>query len=383
VSRRIPSGPRDGVDVGVEQEWRVTVGDAPVDFRTLVRGVTHDLPRRDPGDPNAVRLPSGVGLTADGWEAELVTPPIGLGSTAPARIVRFLGEGRAELSERLWQQGHTAELTGFSTHLNVTCDDRHVVAAARLLAHRCSPAVALLLESADSVGLLVRPRRGRLEIGSDHLAGPQLEVAIAGVSAIALLCAASTGRGRRREPGSALDLPELDLEITMARERFGHYVDRRASGEDLYALGRSTVLRTAAGSSVSAGDHLKAVWQLARPHAERRGLDPTPVDAAVDGQTPLPCEATPDAAGAEADPPPPPLPPPDLPDLDDRTRPFGTVQVAWATWNVTAWRCTGPSGQECFVVVPRADHVGFLSVLDAGELDRPLARRLARRRLSR
>ena len=50
------------------------------------------------------------------------------------------------------------------------------------------------------------------------------------------------------------------------------------------------------------------------------------------------------------------------------------------TWNVTAWRCSSPDGGEYFLVIPRADHAGFLSVLDAGRLDRPLARRLKRAR---
>jgi hypothetical protein len=382
VARRIPAGPRDGIDIGVEQEWRLRIDGIPVDFRQLVRSVTSDLPHRDPGDPNAVRLPGGVALTADGWEAELVTPPVPLGPSAPELIAKLLADGLAETSRRLLQHGYAPGFTGFSTHVNVTCPDRRVVRTAQLLASRCSPAVALMLESVNSAGLLIRPRRGRLELGSDHLDGQHLEVALIAVSAIVVLCAASAGRRGAR--GSVRSVPELDLTIVPARERFGYYVDRRASGSDLYSAGRAAVLRTAAGSTITAGDHLAAVWELARPHARRLGLDPTAVDAAVTGRSSLPCEVgdrsdAPVAVTAlgrhranESR--------PENPDLRRRQRPFGLVEAAWVTWNVTAWRCSSPDGGEYYLVIPRADHAGFLSVLDSGRLDRPLARRLRRAR---
>lgn len=166
-----PAGPRDGIDIGVEQEWRLLIDGVPMDFRRLVREVTSDLPHRDPGDPNAVRLPGGVGLTADGWEAELVTPPVPLGPSAPELVGLLLDDGLAEMSRRLLQHGYAPGFTGFSTHVNVTCPDDRAVRTAQLLARRCSPAVALPLESVDSAGLLIRSRRGRLEIGADHLGG--------------------------------------------------------------------------------------------------------------------------------------------------------------------------------------------------------------------
>lgn len=383
VARRIPAGPRDGIDVGVEQEWRLRVDGAPLDFRRLVRTITSDLPHRDPGDPNAVRLSSGVGLTADGWEAELITPPLPLGPAAPELIGNLLADGLAELSKRLLQHGYAPGFSGYSTHVNVTCPDQRVVRTAQLMAQRCSPAVALLLESSDSAGLLIRPRRGRLEIGADHLDGTLLEVALTAVPAIVLLCAASADRRGPRRKRSVRALPELDLAIVPARERFGHYVDRRASGTDLYTVGRAAVLRTSTGSTVTAADHLTAVWKLARPYARRLGLDPTRVDDVVAGRSRLPCEVedrsdAPAAVTSLGRQRPPARP--ELPDLRRRRRPFGVVEAAWATWNVTAWRCSAPDGGEYFLVIPRADHAGFLAVLDAGRLDRPLARRLKRAR---
>jgi hypothetical protein len=383
VARRIPAGPRDGIDIGVAQEWRLRIDDAPTDFRQVVRAITGDLPHRDPGDPNAVRLPSGVGLTADGWEAELVTPPVPLGPGSPELIGELLADGLADLSKRLLQNGYAPGFSGFSTHVHVTCPDQHVVRAAELLAWRCAPAMALLLESSDSAGLLIRPRRGRLEIGSDHLDGPLLEVALTAVPAIVLLGAASAERRGVRGKRSVRSLPELDLAIVPARDRFGHYVDRRASGTDLYTAGRAAVLRTSKGSTITAADHLSAVWQRARPYAQRLGLDPVPVDEVVAARSMLPCEVAdrsdePAAVAALGRPRPPARP--EIPDLRRRRRPFGVVEAAWVTWNVTGWRCSGPDGGEYFLVIPRADNAGFLTVLDAGRLDRPLARRLRRAR---
>ena len=284
VARRIPAGPRDGIDIGVEQEWRLRIDGAPVDFRQSVRSVTSDLAHRDPGDPNAVRLPSGVGLTADGWEAELITPPI------PART-RCARTGRRPAGRRSRRPVQAAPAARVRAGILRLLDPRQRHLSGSPGRPGGAAAGPALLAGG---GAPARVDATRTACWCDH--------GVAGSRSVRTIstgrCSRSHSRPCRRSrccarprPAAAVPaarrsvraLPELDLAIVPARERFGHYVDRRAAGTDLYTAGRAAVLRTSTGSTVTAGDHLAAVWQLARPHARRLGLDPAPVDDAVAG----------------------------------------------------------------------------------------------------
>src|SRR5690606_7067212 len=109
--------------VGVEHELQAHTGTTVRDFRSLLPTVAGPVLLCDPGDPRARRLRSGLALTADGWEAELVTPPLPLDAAAPATLARMLAEESARLLAALQRDVPTSRLTGFSTHINVSVPD--------------------------------------------------------------------------------------------------------------------------------------------------------------------------------------------------------------------------------------------------------------------
>ena len=58
--------------VGLEHEYSLSSNGERVDFRTLIHGLSLGGRRLDPGDANAYRLPSGLVLTCDAEDAEVV-----------------------------------------------------------------------------------------------------------------------------------------------------------------------------------------------------------------------------------------------------------------------------------------------------------------------
>jgi hypothetical protein len=279
--RRVVGVARWRRSFGVEHEFTVLdAGSAVVDFRRLI----HTLPvpgrRLDPVDGNAYRCRWGGVITADGREAEIATPPIELGPGFASAVVESAARGRAVL-ESILPVGLTVH--GYSTHLNVSVADKRVVRAARRFSARFAPALMLVMDRCTSPGLLVRPRRGRLELGGEFLGGTGLRAAVVMATGCALACA---GRGPRRVP------PPLSVRLEPTIERFGLYVDRGAFGSDLYRSGRSTVLRTGSGRTRTAQQHLEECWTVARS-AGSDVFDPTDlaiVDEMVTGRRPLPSE---------------------------------------------------------------------------------------------
>lgn len=279
--RRLARPPRRRRDLrlGVEHEYRVHGPDGRVDFREVVGNLDLGI-RADPTDPRAQRGPWGGVVTADGAEAEVATPPVVVGVGAAAAVVALARSGRGVLETALGD-GH--QLEGYSTHLNVSAPRRGDRRLATLFATVFAPAVMLLLDRPTSPGLLVRPRPGRLELGGEFCDGDELEVALTFALGGVLACRGRHGVSARRLA--------LDVDLEPARERYGWYVDRRAAGHDLYALGRGTPLsRTRSGEVVTAGRHLEQTWGLAR--ARLGGLvgaeELARVDAVVGSADPLP-----------------------------------------------------------------------------------------------
>lgn len=333
LARRLDArADRELCRVGVEHELQVWAPDGQQDFRLLIPRVAGPVGVPHPGDPRARWLASGLALTADGWEAELVTPPLALRRDAPDRIAAMLDLERVRLLHSLHEVDPHVRLVGFSTHVNVSVDDRSVVAVAREFAARCAVAAGLLLDGADSPGVLIRPRRGRLEICGEYATGADLAAAIVFVAAAAAVLA---------RPGASL--PAVGRwRVEPARERFGYFVGRDAVGADLYAAGRRARVPLA-GRTVLAQEHLEEVWSLARPYALSLDLDPAPVDDRVWGAVPLPVErsagdsththsAQEQPASGE------PLTPAGP---DTRVRQRGDLRLtpAWLTWSTVAWRC--------------------------------------------
>ncbi|MGY1741979.1 MULTISPECIES: hypothetical protein [unclassified Blastococcus] len=346
---------------GVEHEYAVLAGGRPVDFRVLVDGL--GLGRRlDPGDPHAHRGAWGGVVTADGAEAEVVTPPVAVGPGAVDELYAWTEAGRGFLSAHL-PDGHA--LAGFSTHVSVSVPDRDVRRAATLLVAHLSPALMLLLEGPASPGMLVRPRPGRLEVCGEYATGRPLRLAVAVTLAAAELCAAAA-RSRRVRAGLP---PRLAVRTEPSRQRFGTYVDRTAFGPDLYAESRAAVLRDRAEGPVRAGDHLRAAVDLlaGRLADLLHPADLAALDAVVTGRSPLPAERS-----APADPDPPrravrPL------DLATRERPRLRVELETATWWQYVFRAEGAAGPR-WVRIPRPWLPSFLEAVDRGVLDEALTR---------
>ena len=354
--RRLPPGD-DGPVAGVECEYRLLdESGRPADARVHLTPLLAGLPHLDPGDPRAVRLSIGSALTCDGWEAEGVTPPLPWGPATASDLTACVAATRAELLAILSVGSFTVQ--GFSTHLNVSVPDRRAVAVARDLAQRCSVAMALLTEGPTGDGLLVRPRRDRLELGCDHL-----EDRMIGPALVLLVGVVGLLQHRRSR------LPRLDLAVRPAREKFGFHVPRDAAGADVVASGRRMVLRTRRGTRLTAQEHLEQVWTAARPYAEAHGLALTGTDDVVTGSAALPCEERTPEPWSTSEPPPAGSAARWGVDLVPRARPVGSVTVTWATWSTTAWRCEDADGRGRFAVVPRSQHAGFLAELDAGRLD--------------
>jgi hypothetical protein len=251
--------------VGIEQEFCVVPRRSPcsandaVDFRPLLRAMLRDHPRRDPADPNAVRLPWGV-LTADGREAEVATHPIVVEPGFAARTVGAVDRGRTELEELL-----PADLCGlgYSTHVNVSLDVRDDRRFAQQWASVFAPAMMLLLDGPASPGLLVRPRPGRFELCGDYCEGDRLAGAIA-FAAASVVHAARHRKGRWRALAVRVD-------VTRAVQRFGYFVDRCAFGSDLYGTGRDTMLTRLDGTRLTAGQHLDQLIELLAGELEALG----------------------------------------------------------------------------------------------------------------
>jgi hypothetical protein len=346
--------------VGVEHELRVWTGTELVDFRQVLPGVAGGLRALDPGDPRARRLPSGVVLTADGREAELATPPYPWCAGVPGRLDAVLATERTVLAARVAEVAGADRLTGFSTHVNLSVPDDRVVDIGRRFARHGALATALVAEPASSSGLLVRPRRGRLEIGGEYAEGVDLValVTFVGAAVAALLADAPP--------------PELPAPVIVpAREKFGWYLPVEGPYADL-VQGR-----------VPGTDLIATAWEWARPWCVGDGVDPAPVDRLVAG-APLRLEQA-RAPGVCTIGPPGGVPAPTARDTGPRRLAGGIeAETLWLTWAHVVWAFGDGRRQAC-AVLPVEDEDEFLTRLDRGELDdevrRELGRRLGRRRL--
>jgi len=218
-------------------KFRVRRGSQVVDFRSLIGRVDVAGRRIVADDPMGQRCRGGFLVTADGAEAEIASAPVPL---RPGFTDALLGEADRARARLAAACGPERALEGWSTHLNVEVDRARARAVAQLVADRYAPALMLLMDGPTSPGLLVRPRSARLEIGGEFVTGDGLRAAAVMAAGAALTCerATSERHARRRLPrrhGGG---------IVPATMRYGHYIDRRAFGTDLYEHGRTTDLRT-------------------------------------------------------------------------------------------------------------------------------------------
>lgn len=344
------------------------------DFRRAIHRLRLGRANLDPADPYSYRMSSGAAITCDQAEAEIACPPVAIEPGFAGVVERAAAAARRDLAARLpgrWW------LEGISTHISVSMADELTDEVARKFARTFAPAMMLMLDGQAGLGLLVRPRPGRLEIGGWFLDGPQLRAALVFAVAAARRCAAAVDRGA--------ELPAtIDAHIEPAVARYGWYLDRRAFGGDLYSDGRSARLPLSRGGETAAGEHLRICWELVRPGVAG-DLAPTElalVDEIVAGRSPLPCEAT--MPRNDADDRQTPAANPFASVHADRHRPGCEIAPVMLTWSTVVLVAADlEHSRRAFVAVPRRYLASFVDALDDGRLDMPIGRFIARPHLRR
>ena len=352
--------------LGVEQEYAVLEAGRQLDFGPIVDRVGFEGLQLHPTNERAYQTPSGLLLMADGRVAEAATPPVPFVGGFVDALEQSAAAGRAALDASL-DDGQ--KLVGGSTHLSVEVDPELNDELCAIYTQTFAPALMLLIDRADSPGVLIRPRPSRAELCGEFVEGARLRAAIAfAAGSVAAVQAVLRG------DDDALPLPmSLEVAATPGRQRHGWYVDRKALGPDLYEQGRGAELPLQSGGSVSAQDHLAACWEIARATLVRMTTDPADFEAADDvvaGRLPLPSERAGlhDAAAGSANA----VSPAYERMLAPAQRPDLTVSPVSGTWDYTAFEIRGVSGSDdraAVVTVPADQIEGFLDRLARGLLD--------------
>ncbi|MEA2825988.1 MAG: hypothetical protein QOG43_427 [Actinomycetota bacterium] len=351
----------------MEHEYTLTEGPDRIDFRRLIHGLAVPGLRLDPGDTNAYRCRSGMVLTCDDEDAEVVSPPVPVRPGFALDVADWGARGAVEL-RRILPPG--IGMRGFSTHLSASLPPRLVGPVCALLAETFAPALMLVLDRADSHGVFLRPRPGRVELCGEFATGARLGAAAALVAGGTRACAGALARDGLSREGLP---PALAVDLRPATGRFGLFVGRRlAFGFDLYAAGRRARLPLEDGGVITAQAHLERAWSAARA-ALADAAGPADLDAGdriVAGSSPLGVES------ADGDAPHPPRPAPPSPCggiLGSRRRPGVDVVAVAATWDFTVFRLDH-GRRTAYACIPTPWLEQFLDRLDSGDLDVILAR---------
>jgi HYR domain len=371
-----PPGP--GGLLGLELEFSVrSPRGGRVHFGSLIHRLALDGTALDPGDPNAYWCSWGGVITSDGAEAEIATPPVRARPGFAARLEAWAHAGEAEL-RRAVPRG--IRLDGYSAHFSAAMPARLNDRVCRLYAETFAADLMLLMDRADSPGLLVRPRPGRTELCGEFIKDESLAAAAAFVAGSTRACAAAVCR---RSARTALP-PRLEVRPARAVHRYGWYVDRGAFGTDLHAASRRALLRRASGGTVCAQSHLEHAWAAAREALadDAAASDLQAAEAMVTGSLPLPAEhgqladAPGGQRGEDARFPLDGTVVPDIPRLCAHVRPGYTLRPVAATWDFTVFEASGPA-RSAYACIPRDSLPGFAAALEEGALDDAIAAYLA------
>ncbi len=204
----------------------------------------------------SVRVAHEHQLTSGGRPVDVVDlapPALAVVDTVPATLVKNLAEHHADLVARSAERGVDG-VVGIGTTICVSVPDDRADAVGRQLARHCLGALADLVGSATGTpsGISVRPRRGWVEVRTEHVDGDDLAdavVLLTGCVVTFLLGSAAPTTAKPRLTGS--------------RGRGGWFAEDPGTGD------------------------LRTVWAWARTGARGAGLDPTPLDDVLDGLRPL------------------------------------------------------------------------------------------------
>ncbi len=352
-----------GGTVGLEHEYRLTMGGQRLDFRELIHDIAIAGQRLDPGDLNAYRCESGLVMTCDGKDAEVAFPPVPVRPGFTASLDAWVALGRAEVFRLLPQD---VEMAGFSTHLSASVPEGMGDDVCALFARTFAPVLMLMLDHSDSHGVFVRPRPGRVELCGAYATDDRVRAAAIIVAGGVRACASAIASGVA-SAGSVP--PRLAVDIQPASGRYGLFVGRDTFGFDLYAEGRHAMLPSADGGEIEAQSFIEQAWQAALS-ALGGDVNDSDVEAGsrmISGTRPLGVERT--------------TPDEELPNsvgpsvssvfgeiLTLRPRPNIGVQAVAATWDFTIFLFSRDD-REAYACVPRTSLDPFLDRLGDGALD--------------
>lgn len=249
--------PGDALLLGLEQEFDLSDGDQDLDFRGLYPraiGRARSFPFRN--CDSAAIVEAGYMLGCDGKEAEFATAPIHLNGDGPLALAHEAIRCRSHMLQLLHGAG-VPVVRGYSTHLSVSVPPGREREIAEAFSFMLAPALVLLLEARSSPGLLLRPRRGRLEVGSEYVDDEsQLTAAIAFLAGAVQAYLFHPERWRELPRLARRKWQEADI-------RPGIYLPRDAYGESIHNLGRSALLELEGGGTIASGEVLRLCGDLA------------------------------------------------------------------------------------------------------------------------
>lgn len=205
----------------------------------------------------SVRVAHEHQLTSGGRPVDVVAlaiPAETVTATAPHSMALALADARADLVAGSADRGIDG-VVGISTRISVAVPEDRADAVGRLVARHCLGALADVVASGAAdvpSGIAVRPRRGWVEVRTEHVDGDDLAAAVVLLTGAVVTFLLGT-------PAPATPKPRL----TGSRGRGGWFAESPGSGD------------------------LAEVWAWARTGARAGGLEPTPLDDLVDGLRPL------------------------------------------------------------------------------------------------
>lgn len=252
--------------VGIEREFTVHETGRTIDFSQLLPELADVLGESMREEPDGRFLTDcGDVLYADDQHAELVSPPWELDPSLPEMVATSAAASRRWLDDAVVCfnriKGRQLRITGYSTHISVqTPEDLDLWAFTLVLITAFGPLLQVLISSAHSKGIGVRPRAGRVEVigefvgETDRLRAAVTVVLAAATVSADLLAGCTDFR--------ALSITSRSLRETL--DRPGMRLPLVGWGNVFSRNGRRTVLDLQVGGERDCQSVIGGIWRGAR-----------------------------------------------------------------------------------------------------------------------